>query len=151
MRFRLSLALTLALCAPALGAAFRDGAGDRPESGPVPSTEQARRVVERGLTFLEVDAVKWRKERGCATCHHGMLTVWALSEAKAHGYPVNEPALADFMAWAKNGNVPPMDQPQDPRPGWRLVSQRAVYLAIAAHDLPILSRDEVRRVAVHLA
>src|SRR5262245_30072272 len=134
-----------------VGLAFCDGARMPVPAGTGATTDQARKAVERGLTFLEVDAVKWRKERGCATCHHGMLTVWALSEAKAQGYPVNEPALADFMAWAKNDNVPSLDQQQDPRPGWRLVSQRAVYLAMASDNLPILSRDEVHRVAVHLA
>src|SRR5262249_50850226 len=45
-----------------------------------PSPEQVRKAAERGLAFLEKDAAKWREERKCATCHHGTMTVWALSE-----------------------------------------------------------------------
>src|SRR5262245_21233085 len=116
-----------------------------------PALERARKVVERGISFLQADAIKWRKERGCATCHHGTMTVWALSEAKEQGFPVDEPELAKFIAWAKSGRVPASDQPQDPRPGWRLVSQPAIYLSIMSHNLPILSRDEIHRVSVHLA
>lgn len=147
MRNRLlTLLFCLTISARALGTAFGDGL----PSSASPTPQQARKAVERGLTFLEADAVKWRKEHGCASCHQGVLTVWALTEAKAQGYPVNEAALADFTAWARGGNVPALDQQRDPRPGWRLVSQRAVYLAMASYNLPILSRDEVRRVAVHL-
>jgi hypothetical protein len=154
MRFRrIALAALAALWVPTMGVglAFCDVARGTVPSETGAATDQARTVVERGIHFLEVDAVKWKAERGCATCHHGMLTVWALSEAKAQGYPVNELALADFIAWAKNGSVPPLDQPRDPRPGWRLVSQRAVYLGMMSHNLPILSRDELHRVSVHLA
>jgi len=141
-----TLLFGLTIGATGLGTAFGDG----PPISAHPTPEQGRKAAERGLTFLAADAVKWRKEHGCATCHHGVLTVWALNEAKAQGYPVNEAALADFTAWARDGNVPALDQQRDLRPGWRLVSQRAVYLAMASYNLPILSRDEVRRVAVHL-
>ena len=47
-----------------------------------PRTPQ--QTVERALEFIEREAVKWRRERGCATCHHGPMTVWALSEARHH-------------------------------------------------------------------
>ena len=55
---------------------------------------EARKAVERGLAFLEADAAKWRKERKCATCHHGTMTVWALSEAKSQGYAVAAETLS---------------------------------------------------------
>src|SRR5262249_73874 len=35
------------------------------------------------------DAARWRKARRCATCHHGTMTVWALSEARSRGYAVD--------------------------------------------------------------
>src|SRR5258708_21419969 len=33
-----------------------------------PTTQQARKAVERGLDFVVKDAVKWRTEENCATC-----------------------------------------------------------------------------------
>lgn len=113
--------------------------------------QQARKVIERGLTFLEKDTVKWRQERGCATCHHGAMTIWALSEAKSEGYAVNAEALAEIMEWTKSRFVPKLDLPRDARPGWNLVSVPAIYLGVMAHSLPALSREEVHKVAVHLA
>ena len=52
------------------------------------STKTARKAIEQGLIFLEKDAAAWRKDRQCATCHHGTMTVWAMSEAKSRGFVV---------------------------------------------------------------
>jgi hypothetical protein len=112
---------------------------------------QARATVERGLAFLEQDAAKWRKERGCATCHHGTMTVWALSEAKSQGYAVDAEFLAHTVRWTKDQFVPRFSKPRDPREGWNLVSVPAIYLGVMSQNLPILSRDEIHQVAVHLA
>jgi hypothetical protein len=45
-----------------------------------------RQAIDSGMSFLVNDVAKWRKERTCVTCHHGIMTVWALSEAKSQGY-----------------------------------------------------------------
>ena len=111
--------------------------------------QQARRAIERGLTFLEKDAAEWRKERGCATCHHGTMTVWALSEAKAQGYAVGAEMLANMVVWTKDQFVPRISKPRDSRPGWNLVSVPAIYLGVMSQNLPILSRAEIHQVAVH--
>lgn len=108
-------------------------------------------AIERGLAFLASDAVKWRKERGCATCHHGTMTVWALSEAKAQGYGVAVDVLAEIVEWTKERMVPRAATTRDPRPGWKLVSTPAIYLAAMSQNLPVLSRDELHQFAVHLA
>ena len=121
-----------------------------PARGEEPRSK-ARQTIERGLAFLEKDAVKWREERGCATCHHGTMTVWALSEAKNQGYPVGAEFLADTIRWTKDQFVPRFSKPRDPRPGWNLVSVPAIYLGVMSQNLPILSRDEINQVAVHLA
>ena len=113
--------------------------------------QQARTAIERGVTFLERDAVKWRKERGCATCHHGTMTVWALSEAKAQGYAVGTEAFAEIMQWTKEQMVPHIPTTRDPRPGWKLVGVPAIYLGVMTQNLPILSRDELTKFAVHFA
>jgi hypothetical protein len=113
--------------------------------------QQPQQAVERAIAFLEQDAVKWREGRGCATCHHGTMTVWALSEAKSQGYPIDAETLAGMVQWTKDQFVPRFSKPRDPRPGWNLVSVPAIYLGVMSQTLPILSRDEINRVAVHLA
>jgi len=122
-------------------------------SSEAPSTpQQARKAVERGLAFLENDAVKWRTERNCATCHHGTMTVWAMSEAKSQGYAVAAEALADVAEWTKE-RLKDIDKPRDTRPGWNMVSTPAIYLALMAQTVPkqvAVSPDELKRIAGHL-
>jgi hypothetical protein len=79
------------------------------------------------------------------------MTVWALSEAKAQGYAVESGAFAEIMDWTKEQRVPPIPTIRDPRPGWKLVSIPAMYLAVMSQNLPVLSRDELNRFAVHFA
>src|SRR4051794_5000116 len=119
----------------------------------VVTPEQGRKAVERGLTFLQQDAAKWRKERQCATCHHGTMTVWALSEARHFGYAVPAEVLAETAKWTKDRLLARIDLPRDTRPGWSMVSTPAIYLALAAQAVPgqqAVSADEVKRIAGHL-
>src|SRR5260370_14959233 len=82
-----------------------------------PTAQPTRKAVERALAFLERDAAKWRKERKCATCHHGTMTVWALSEAKSQGYAIAAETLADVAKWSKE-RLQDIDKPRDRRRGW---------------------------------
>ncbi|MBI3408921.1 MAG: terpene cyclase/mutase family protein [Planctomycetes bacterium] len=119
---------------------------------PPPTPEQARKTVERALTFLDKDAVKWRQEKKCATCHHGTMTVWAMSEAKSQGYPIAAETLADVTKWTKE-RLKDIDKPRDSRPGWEMVSTPAVYLAVMAQAVPkqdAVSADELKQIAGHL-
>jgi hypothetical protein len=117
-----------------------------------PTPEQARKAIDRGLAFLETDAAKWRKERACATCHHGTMTVWALSEATSQGYAVAAETLTDVTKWTKE-RLENIDKPRDTRPGWSMVSTPAVYLALMAQAVPTqdaVSPDELQRITGHL-
>lgn len=116
-----------------------------------PATQKTQQSIARAMEFMEKDAAKWRKERGCATCHHGTLTIWALSEAKSQGYTVNAESLADNVQWTKDQFVSRFSKPRDSRPGWNLVSVPAIYLGVMSQNLSILSRDEINKTAVHLA
>jgi hypothetical protein len=112
----------------------------------------ARKAVERGLAFLQADAAKWRKERKCASCHHGTMTVWALSEARSRGYPVEDETFRDVTKWTKE-RLANIDKPRDTRPGWSMVNTPATYLALMALAVPTqdaISPDELRRIAGHL-
>src|SRR5262249_4629730 len=106
-----------------------------PKNSPRATPRQGRQAAERGLAFLEKDAAAWRKERQCATCHHGTMTVWALAEAKSHGYPVAPETLAETATWAKE-RIKDIDKPRDTRPGWSMVNTPAVYLAGMARAVP---------------
>src|SRR5262249_44869133 len=103
-----------------------------------------RTAVERGVAFLERDAAKWRKEQGCATCHHGTMTVWALSEAKSQGYDVDAQALADMIEWTKDRFLPTSSGP----PGPGVASVPLIYLGMTSQNLPTLPRDEINRIAL---
>src|SRR5262245_23427573 len=48
-----------------------------------PSSQE---TVARALKFVVDDTAKWRQEKGCATCHHGVLTTWTLNEAMLRVY-----------------------------------------------------------------
>jgi len=116
-------------------------------------TNSGARAVERALTFLEKDAKEWRKERSCATCHHGTMTVWAMSEAKAQGFAVSEPSLKEFTAWTKDARLKDLDKPRDPRPGFKMIHTNALYLAVMAQNLPrqdAISPEDLKQITGHL-
>jgi Squalene-hopene cyclase C-terminal domain len=124
---------------------------DPPKAAATPP--QDRKAVERGLAFLQKDALKWRKERECSTCHHGTMTVWALTEAKLQGYEVAAETLADTLKWTKDRLLERIDLPRDKRPGWSMVNTPAIYLSMMALSLPrqdAVSADELKRIAGHL-
>ena len=78
-----------------------------------PEPSAARQALERGLTFVKVDAEKWRKDRKCATCHHGVMTVWTLGEAKRLGHDVDPAALDESAKWTRAQFVPKLDKPRN--------------------------------------
>lgn len=119
---------------------------------PAVPPQQVRKAAERGLAFLEKDAVKWRKEHQCATCHHGTMTVWTLAEAKSRGYDVAADSLADTVTWTKE-RLKNIDKPRDTRPGWKMVNTPAMYLALMPLAVPkqeAISPEELKQIAGHL-
>jgi len=141
--------ITLVLLALSFALIVQEVSGD--ELSP-PAPAQMIAAVERGLRFLQDDAAKWRKERECSTCHHGTMTVWALSEAKSRGYAVADETFADVTAWTK-ARLERIDLPRDTRPGWSMVNTPAMYLAVMAQAVPgqqAISADELQRIAGHL-
>lgn len=117
-----------------------------------PAAREAQKKVERGLTFLQADAAKWRKDRKCATCHHGALTVWALAEAKSQGYMADTDTLTDMTKWTKE-RLKDIDKPRDTRVGWNMVNTPALYLTVMDLAVPkqsILTTDERNQIVSHL-
>jgi hypothetical protein len=56
---------------------------------PRPEPADVNATIDRGLAFLAKDALAWKKEHNCVTCHHASLVVWATREAKLRGHAVD--------------------------------------------------------------
>jgi hypothetical protein len=115
--------------------------------------EQAGRAIARGLDFLVKDAIAWRKEKTCSTCHHGTMTVWALAEAKSRGHAVAADTFADMLQWTKERLFKNLDNPRDTRQGWKMVNSPALVLAMMAQNVAkqdALTPEDLKRIAGHL-
>lgn len=71
-------------------------------------------AVDRGLAFLAKDALAWKREHNCASCHHAALVVWAMREARQHGIAVDEPVLAEMMKWVADSGSGKTSLPRPP-------------------------------------
>ncbi|MGE0761548.1 MAG: prenyltransferase/squalene oxidase repeat-containing protein, partial [Pirellulaceae bacterium] len=99
------------------------------------------------------DAVKWRAEHECATCHHGALSVWAFSEARSRGFALDAAAVADIADWTKTRFFEKLDAPRAEGSGASLVSQANIYLALSAQfvsDQDAIGPADLDRIAGHL-
>lgn len=87
-------------------------------------------AIDRGLDFLAKDALAWKAEHNCVSCHHAALVVWSMREAKQRGHAVDEPVLAELTKWiAESGNgkyglARPASAPN-------AASWKAIYFALA--------------------
>jgi len=96
----------------------------RPKKADVDAT------IDRGLGFLVKDALAWKKEHNCASCHHAALVICSMREAKHFGHAVDEPVLAELTKWlaesgdGKFGQARPASAP-------KAASPKAIYFALA--------------------
>lgn len=95
----------------------------------------ARQTINRGLSFLARDAVAWKEENNCSSCHHAALVVWAMNETKRQGYAVEEPVRADMtrlLTEAGEGKFTykrPATAPQALNP-------KAIYYSLGLNSVP---------------
>ena len=95
-----------------------------------PKPVDAAAAIDRGLAFLAKDALAWKAEHNCASCHHAALIVWAMREAKVRGHVVDEPVLKELTEWmAQSGS----GKTGVPRPEGRpkALNYKPVYYALA--------------------
>jgi hypothetical protein len=117
---RFSLAIVLAL----IGFAPGEAAG-----GDVPKHSDAAKAIDRGLAFLVRDALAWKSQYKCASCHHASLVIWSFNEAERRGHPIDKAVLADLTKWlaesgdGKTGVPRPAAAPQ-------ALNTKAVYFAL---------------------
>ena len=88
-------------------------------------------TIDRGLAFLVKDALAWKDEHKCVSCHHAGLVVWSMREAKARGHAVDEPVLAELTKWIAEASGD--GKTGVPRPAGvpKALNEKAVSLALA--------------------
>ena len=87
-------------------------------------------TIDRGTTFLAKDALQWKKEHNCVSCHHAAMVSWSLREAKLRGHAVDEAVLTEMTRWvAESGN----GKTSLPRPNGipKALNMKAVFFALA--------------------
>lgn len=87
-------------------------------------------AIDRGLAFLAKDALAWKKEYNCASCHHAAQVAWAMREAKQRGYAVDEPVLADMTKWVAESGDGKTSLPRPPGIP-KALNAKAVWFALA--------------------
>jgi hypothetical protein len=95
-----------------------------------PAVADAKSAIARGAAFLAKDALQWKKDHNCVSCHHAALVSWALREAKLRGHAVDEPVLAEMTKWvAESGS----GKTGVPRPEGipKALNMKAVLFALA--------------------
>lgn len=81
------------------------GTTESDQSGSRPPADLLSATIDRGLKFLARDAMAWKEEHNCVSCHHAGLVIWSMREAKLRGYAVDEAVLADMTQWvAESGD-----------------------------------------------
>jgi len=99
-------------------------------------------AIQRGLAFLVKDALAWKEEHNCVSCHHAALVIWSMREAKDRGHAVDEPVLAELTKWvAESGDgttgiARPAGIP-------KALNGKAVWFALALSAVP--QPDETTR------
>ena len=96
----------------------------RPEPSGVTAT------IDRGLAFLAKDALAWRKEHNCVSCHHAGLVIWSMREAKLRGHAVDELVLAEMTKWVAASGDGKFNLAR-PATAPRAFNPKAVWFALA--------------------
>lgn len=92
-------------------------------------------AIARGTAFLAKDALRWKKDHNCVSCHHAALVSWALRDAKLNGHAVDESVLAEMTKWvAESGS----GKTGVPRPEGipKALNMKAVLFALALEADP---------------
>lgn len=87
-------------------------------------------AIDRANAFLAKDAVAWKTEHQCASCHHASLVVWSMRESKRIGRAVDEPLLAELAKWVADSGDGTTGVPR-PEGIPKALNTKAVYYAMA--------------------
>ncbi len=110
-------------------------------------------AISRGLSFIQQDTAKWKVEKKCASCHHGAMTLWAITDARSQGYSIDPTFVSDVALWTKTSALAGIQKPRDPLTASTLVNTMALYLGVMAQSRPeqdSLSAVETNQIADHV-
>ena len=100
-------------------------------------------TIDRGLAFLAKDAMAWKEEHNCVSCHHAGLVIWSMREAKQSGHAVDEPVLAELTKWVAESGDGKFGSSAGPPVGPRHSIRRRC--GSPSHWAPIPSRTPSRK------
>jgi N-acyl-D-amino-acid deacylase len=60
-----------------------------------PSTDRHAAAIESGLRMVQKATKNYPEHRKCFSCHHQTMPMLAMTEARAAGYQINQPLLAE--------------------------------------------------------
>lgn len=93
-------------------------------------------AIDRAADFLVKDALAWKEEHGCISCHHAALVIWAMEETRLGGRQVNEPFLAELTNWVNqevgDGTTSVPRPPEVPR----AFNEKALSFSLALGAIP---------------
>lgn len=136
-RFIGSLAVLFAtVVATTMFAEARDGADD----------SSVKPTIDRALNFLAKDALAWKAEHDCSSCHHAAMVVWAMNEAKLRDYTVNEDVLTDMTQWLTKAGEGKTSLPR-PESAPRALNTKPIYYALGLGSIPKPTKDEKEAMA----
>jgi hypothetical protein len=112
-----------------------------------PQRPETRPTIDRGVAFLVKDALAWKSQYKCASCHHASLVIWSLREAAGRGHRVDGAFLTEFTKWVadsgdgKTGVKRPVGVP-------KALNSKAVHFALGleADTAPdVISQKGIKR------
>ena len=106
----------------------------------------ASHAINRGLSFLARDAVAWKEEHNCSSCHHAALVVWSMNEAKRHGYAVDEPVRADMTRWLTEAGEGKFNYKR-PAAAPQALNPKAIYYSLGLNS--VSEQNPVQREALN--
>jgi squalene-hopene/tetraprenyl-beta-curcumene cyclase len=110
---------------------------------PTVKSADVPQAIDRGVSFLAKDAVAWRDEQNCVSCHHAGMVVWSMNEARRRGHSVDEPLLEELTTWiAQSGDG--RSSLERPASAPKALNTKALWFSLALASVPGPG-DEVRK------
>jgi hypothetical protein len=128
---RCSAAIAGLLALGLFGLSATSSAAERaPQSADLRAASNVGPAIDRGLSFLVKDALAWKSQHNCVSCHHASLVIWSMREAKQHGHAVDEPVLAELTKWVAQSGDGKTGVPR-PKNKSRALNTKAIHFALA--------------------
>ena len=128
MRCRLAFPVLLAV-------AWRVSSAQAFSGKTAPQQLETGPAIDRGVAFLVKDALAWKSQYKCASCHHASLVIWSMREAERRGNHVDTAFLVELTKWVaesgdgKTGVKRPAGVPQ-------ALNSKAVHFALGLEADP---------------